>query len=315
MLSLVLRRILISIPLLLIVSMSVFVLQSLIPGDPARSIAGLQASLEQVEQIRQQLHLDEPLWQQYWRWLSDLLFHGSLGVSISNQEPVINALAGRFPVTLALVLLATLLAIVVGIGLGVASSRGGLWARRLSDVVSILGMAVPAFWLALLLVSFFAIALSWFPASGYVPITDSVGGWAWSLALPVIALAFSGITSIAKVTREGMLDTMSRDFVRNLRANGVPEGLIVFKHALRSAALPVITIGGLIFVGSLSSSVVIEQIFGLGGLGGLAITSTFQKDIPVIQGVALCFTLMVIVVNLLIDLLYGWLDPRVRSSS
>jgi peptide/nickel transport system permease protein len=312
--NVIIRRVLISIPLLFVVSITVFVLQSFIPGDAARTLAGLQATPADVEALRVQLHLNDPLFIQYFRWLSELLFHGSLGTSLSNSEPVTQALGERLGVTLSLVGAATIVATVLGVILGIVSSRGKKGLRAASDVFSIAGMAIPGFWLALLLVSLFSVTLGLFPANGYIQPSDSLSGWAWSLVLPVAALAFSGVTAIAKITREGMLDTLDKDFIRNLRANGVSERRVIFKHALRSTSLPVVTVSGLLFVGSLSASVVIEQIFGLGGLGSLAVTATGSHDIPLIQGVALYFTLIVIGMNLIIDLLYGLLDPRARTS-
>lgn len=313
MLRLIVNRILLSIPLLLIVSVIVFVLQSFIPGDVAQQIAGLNATPEQVAQIREQLGLNLPVWQQYGHWLAQLL-HGSLGDSLLNGQPVIDALNQRLPVTLSLVLGATVVATVIGVALGVASSRGEGFTARLVDVLSIVGLAVPGFWLALMMISLFSVQLGWFPATGYVAFADSPGDWAKSLVLPVIALALTGITAIAKQTRESMMDVLGSDFVRNLRANGMRPSSIVYKHALRSSAVRITTITGLLFIGSLGGSVVIEQVFGLPGLGSLAVTSTSAKDIPVIQGIAIYFTVLVVIVNLVTDIAYGWINPKVRTS-
>lgn len=306
------RRIAVSLPLLLVVSMIVFVLQWFIPGDAAVSLAGSTATRDQIEAVRQQLHLDQPVYVQYLVWLRGVV-GGSLGESPLNGESVVSALNTRLPVTLSLVVGGTLVSSVIGLAFGVVSSRGGRLSRRVSDVVSVVGLAVPHFWVALLLIAFFSVSLGWFPPGGYVAPTTSPVDWLWSLVLPVVALAMHGVTVVAKQAREGLLDADGRDFVRNLRANGIPSRSILFRHTLRSAAIPVVTVTGLLFITSLSSAVVVEHVFGLPGLGSLAITATANHDIPMIQGVAVYFTLLVVVVNLLLDIVYGWLNPRVRT--
>lgn len=306
------RRIAISLPLLVVVSAIVFVLQWFIPGDAAVTLAGATATREQIETVRHQLHLDEPLHVQYLEWLRGAVV-GSLGESPINGESVVSALNARLPVTLSLVLAATLVSTFVGLAFGVVSSRGGRLTRKVSDVVSIAGLAVPHFWVALLLIAVFSVSLGWFPPGGYVALSISPFDWAWSLVLPVVALAMHGVTVVAKQAREALLDAGNRDFVRNLQANGIPARSVLFKHALRSAAIPVVTVTGLLFIGSLGSAVVVEHVFGLPGLGSLAITATANHDIPMIQGVAVYFTLLVIAVNLLLDVVYGWLNPRVRT--
>jgi peptide/nickel transport system permease protein len=313
MLILILKRVLISIPLLFVVSVLVFVLQSFIPGDAAQQIAGPQASPQMVEQLREALGLNLPIWDQYARWLGQV-FQGSLGSSLLNNQPVLEALNQRLPATLSLVIGSTVVATVVGVVLGVVSSRGKGLAARVIDILSIGGLAVPGFWLALLLISLFSVQLGLFPATGYVAFEDSPSDWAWSLALPVTALSLTGVTAIAKQTREAMLDTLASDFIRNLRANGIPERAVIFKHALRSSAVRIVTISGLLFIGALGGSVVIEQVFGLPGLGTLAVSATTSKDLPMIQGIAVYFTLIVIAVNLVTDIAYGWINPKVRTS-
>jgi peptide/nickel transport system permease protein len=195
----------------------------------------------------------------------------------------------------------------------VLSSRGHPLVARLIDVLSIGGLAVPSFWLALILISVFSVKLGLLPATGYVTFGDSPSGWAQSLVLPVIALSMNGVTAIAKLTREAMLDVLSSEFIRNLRANGIPERSVVYRHALRSSAMRIITMSGLLFIGALGGSVVIEHVFGIPGLGSLAVSATTAKDIPLIQGVAIYFTLLVIGVNLLTDISYAWINPRMRG--
>ena len=310
---LVLRRLLVSVPLLWIVSVIVFVLESLIPGDVARGVLGVSATPAQIAALRRAAGLDQPLWRQYADWLGNAL-HGSLGRSLVDYSPVSAGLNQRLPVTLSLVIGATLAATLAGVVLGVLSSRGHPLIARLIDVLSIGGLAVPGFWLALILISVFSVRLGLLPATGYVAFGNSPSGWAQSLVLPVIALSMNGITAIAKLTREAMLDVLASEFIRNLRANGIPERSVVYRHALRSSAMRILTMSGLLFIGALGGSVVIEHVFGIPGLGSLAVSATTAKDIPVIQGVAIYFTLLVIVVNLLTDISYAWINPRVRGS-
>ena len=302
-------RIVQAVPLLLFVSALTFFLQLFIPGDAARSIGGLTASPQAIAALRHRLHLDQPVWERYWAWLKDAV-HGDLGRSISNNESVAGTLNTRLGVTLSLVIATTLLALVVGVVLGMASVRGGRTTRLAADSASIAGMTIPAFWVGLLGIWVFNTRFDLLPANGYVFFGTSAGGWARSLVLPVAALAFALVTVIAKQTREQFADVLSRDFVRNLRANGVSERSILFKHSLRHVSVTVLTVAGNNLIGLLGSAVVIEELFGLPGLGSAAVTAASSGDIPVIQGVAVYFTLIVVGLNLLLDLAIGWLNPQ-----
>jgi peptide/nickel transport system permease protein len=304
-------RILSSVVLLFVVSVLIFLMQSLIPGNVADAVAGNNATPAELARLTREFHLNEPIYQQYWNWLDGIL-HGTLGNSYLNNQSVAQILNTRAWVTISLVGLATVVAAVVGVALGIASSRGGRIVSKVVDVLSVLGLAIPSFWLALLLIEYFSTRLGWFPATGYVSLGTSPSGWIQSLVLPVAALSLWGVTGIAKQTRESMLDVGSQQFVRNLRANGCPEAVVVLKHCLRSAAVPIITMVGLMFIGSLTADVAIEVIFSLPGLGSEAVSATSTHDIPVIQGVGVYFTLMVIAVNLVLDLLYGWVNPKAR---
>jgi peptide/nickel transport system permease protein len=313
MLRLIGYRLLISVPLLFGVSVLTFVLVSLTPGDAARTILGANGTPQQYAQLRHQLGLDQPLYGQYGHWL-DRVVHGNLGNSLFTGEPVTQALNERLSVTLSLIIAATVLSAILGVALGVLSAlRTGTLGRAV-DVMSLAGLALPNFWLGLLLVTLLAVEIHLFPATGYVPLSQSIGDWARALVLPVVTLVVGGVAVVAKHTRDSMLDVLRRDFIRTLRANGVSEWSIVFRHALKNAAIPVVTVLGLIFVSLLSGTVLVESVFVLPGLGSLAVQATNQHDIPVIQGVAIYFTLIVITVNLLVDLTYGWLNPKVRSS-
>jgi peptide/nickel transport system permease protein len=220
----------------------------------------------------------------------------------------------RLPVTLSLVLLATLLCAVIGVLLGVISAvRGGIIGRAV-EVLSLVGLALPGFWLAIILAAVFAVTLRIFPATGYVPPSDSVGRWLWALTLPVIALALAGVASVAKQTRDSMKETLALPYIRTLRASGIGRGSIIWKHALRNGAIPVVTVLGLVFVSALSSTVFVEAVFVLPGLGSMAVTATSEHDIPVIEGIALYFTVIVVIINLLLDVVYGLLNPKVRRA-
>jgi peptide/nickel transport system permease protein len=307
------RRLALSLPLLLIVPTVTFLLAALIPGDIARTILGADATQAQYEQLRQSLGLNEPLITRYLAWLGSAL-HGNLGTSLFWQQPVTSLLDSRLQVTLSLVIGSTAVAAVVGVVLGVTAALRAGAPGKIVDAIALTGLAVPNFFLGLLLITWFAVTLRLFPATGYVPVSQSPAGWLASIALPVITLAVPGIAVIAKQTRDAMREAMDRPFIRTLRAAGVPGRSIIGKHALRNAAIPVVTITGLIFIGSLSGTVLVEMVFALPGLGGLVVQATTQHDLPLIQGVAVYFTVAVIGVNLLVDLTYSWLDPRVRVS-
>jgi len=301
-----------SIVLLFVVSALTFLLMSLLPTDAARVILGTTATQEQYEALREQLGLNQPLIVQYGNYLARV-FSGDFGTSIFTGEPVIRSIANRLPVTLSLLIPGIIVCAVAGMTFGYLSalSRGGL--RRVLDVLVLVGGAVPGFWLALVMVSVFAVSLRWFPATGYVPFATSPGGWATALVLPVAALAIQGAAGVAKITRDRVLEAMDQDYVRTLRAAGIPRRTIYLRHILKNTGMQVATVVGLIFVGSLAGSVFLEQVFVLPGLGALAYSATNQNDLPVIQGVALTMTLIVIVVNICVDLSYLALNPKART--
>lgn len=308
--KLVLRRLVMSVPLLLVVSAVTFILIAFLPGDAARVVAGRNATEEQVAQTRSELGLDRPLWQQYGDWLGNAI-HGDLGTSLINQQPVADQLNGRLEPTLSLITGAVLLATVIGLAFGILGARGGLLGRVV-DGLSVLGIAVPAFWLGLVLAVVFAVRLDVLPPLGYVPIQDSVGQWLTHLLLPVVTLAVAATAAIAKQARDAIADAMARPFVRTLRAAGVSERSIMLRHALKNAAVPVLTVVGLAFIGALSGAIAIESIFALPGLGGTAVQATASGDLPLIQGVVVYLTIIVILVNLAVDIAYGYFNPKVK---
>lgn len=311
MVRLIARRLLMSVPLVLVVSLLTFLLQAAAPGDTARTILGENYTPEGYQQLRHQLGLDQPILAQYWSWLSDAI-RGDLGTSPISGLNVSAEIGHRIGITLSLVAGTALLAVTVGVLMGVVSAiRGGLLGRTV-DVVSLLGHALPNFWLGLVLVTLFAVSIPLLPATGYVPVQVSASGWAHSLVLPVVTLATGVVAILAKQTRDAMREVLSRPFVYALRAKGVSEMSIIFRHGLRNASIPVVTVIGLLFIGLLEGTVLIEAVFAMPGLGGLAIQATTQHDLPTLQGVALTFTLIVVAVNLVVDLAYGWLNPKVR---
>lgn len=313
MLRLVGRRLLLSVPLLFIVSSFTFLLVAVIPGDAARTLVGSSGTQQQYLALHHALGLDQPLYERYWHWVVRA-FHGDLGISLFGQQPVSSMLNSRLSVSLSLVVGATILSGVLGVLLGIGGAlRGGVVGRAL-DAIALVGLAIPNFFLGLLLVSWFAVSIHLFPAVGYVDPSQSLSQWLRSLILPVVTLAVPGVAVVAKQTRDAMRDVLERPFIRTLRACGVTRRRIVFKHALRNAAIPVVTVLGIIFVGALSGTVLVESVFAMPGLGGLAVQATSEHDVPLIQGVVIYFTMIVIAVNLIVDLLYGWLDPRVRIS-
>lgn len=313
MFKVVLHRLLLSVPLVVAVTLLTFVLNSLAPGDLASTILGADGTREQYEALRRELGLDKPLILQYLSWLGQAL-QGNLGVSFLTQESVTGLLNARLGVSVSIMAGVLVVCMSAGLLLGVASALRGGWVGRAIDAFSLVGLIFPSFWLALVLISVFAVTLKWLPATGYTMFSESPWEWAQSLVLPIFSVAMYSITSIAKQTRDAMNDVMGRDFIRALRASGLPERSVIWKHALRNASLPVVTVLGLVMIGAISGTVFVERVFVLPGLGSLAVSAANNKDILLLQGVTLYFTLMTVVINLLVDLSYGWLNPKVRVS-
>jgi peptide/nickel transport system permease protein len=311
--SVVSRRLLLAIPLLFVVSVLSFVLVSATPGDATTQILGVEAPPEAYAKLRSELGLDQPLYEQYSRWVGDAL-QGDLGSSLFSGEHVTTTIADRLPVTLSLVIASLLVISVVGVGLGVFGAVHGGVTGRIVDGLSLVGFALPGFWVGAVLIALFAVELAWLPAVGYVPLSESPSAWARSLALPVVALALHSVAVLAKQTREAMLDALASEHVRMAWANGIPPRYIHYRLALKNAAPRVVTIIGLQTVGLLVGTVFIEHVFALPGLGSALVSSTNQGDLPVVQGITVFFALIIVVVNLLVDLTYSLLDPRVRTA-
>jgi peptide/nickel transport system permease protein len=309
--QLIARRLLLAIPLLFVVSFLSFALVAVAPGDPAVDILGLNATKAQDAALDRQLGFGQAVPVQYWHWLVNAL-HGDFGTSFASSQPVLTVVDSGLGVTLSLVIGATLLTAVLGIALGTLSAIRGGAAGRLTDAFAMLGFAIPSFWLGMVLQDVFGVHAHLVPATGYVPFGQSPAGWIRSLILPVITLAVAGMTGVAKQTRDSMRDTLHRDYIDALRADGVPEWRIITRHALRNAAIPVVTALGTIFAGMLGGTVLVESVFSMQGLGYLVVSAAGQHDLPVIEAITVLFTIGVIIVNLLVDLAYGWLNPRAR---
>ncbi len=309
-----LRRLLLAVPLLFLVSILTFVIVALIPGDPAVRLLGAGQTAGAYHALDQRLGLTEPVLTQYWHWL-DHVFHGSLGISLFTNQTVGSEVSQRLGVTLSLIVGATLVSLLIGLSLGIASVVWRGVIGRFVDALSWVGFAVPSFWLGLILVEFIAVRAKLLPPSGYVSPGANFGSWLESLVLPVLTLAAVGATGVAKQTRDSLSETLSSEYVAALRLAGLSERTILFRHALRNAAIPIVTSLGLFAVAMLGGTVLVEQVFVMPGLGSLAVQAATDHDLPVIEGVVVVFTLIVVAVNLLIDFSYAWLNPRVRLGS
>jgi peptide/nickel transport system permease protein len=305
-----------SLILLFLITALTFVLASMAPGDAAKAILSSQSgsyTAQQYQQMRRALGINEPLPVQYWHWLDGVL-HGSLGTDLFSSQPVTQELNARLGPSLSIILATVIVSGVIGVSLGIVSALRGGALGRLVDVVSLAGLALPNFWLALVLVELLAVKVALFPATGYVPLGAGPGPWLRSIALPVLALSAGAVAFVAKQTRDSLSEVMSREFVLMLRARGLSRRSVVLKHALRNAAIPVVTVVGLLLVGLLGGTVLIEDVFSIPGLGQEAVTAAGSHDLPVIEGVAFYFTVIVVIANLLVDLSYRLLNPRVRGS-
>lgn len=279
----------------------------------ARNILGPSAGAEQVNQLNSQLGLDLPIFEQYWNWITGV-FRGDLGTSYYTNEPIVSALAGRIPVTLSVVVLASIFVIIISTVLGVVSAaRGGAIDAFLQGLATV-AFVFPGIVLSIVGVYVFAVLLKWIPAVGFVPFTDSPMGWFASVILPAILLSIGGIASLASQVRGAMIDQLERDYVRTLRTRGISEMSILLKHALRNAAAPGLTVFSLEFIGMFGGALFIEKIFALPGFGTYSFNAAMQGDLPAMLGAALVGVGLVVVVNLLVDLANAGLNPKVRTS-
>jgi peptide/nickel transport system permease protein len=308
---LLVRRVIAAGVLLVVITALTFLLTGLVP-DPTQHILGVGATPDQIAAKRHELGLDRPVGERYLDWLSHAV-RGDLGVSWFTGVPVGGTIAARLPITVSLAVLATLVSAVLGIGFGMAAAIRRGWLDKTVQVLASLGFAVPGMWIALLLVIVFAVNLRWLPATGYVPFEESPMQWIRSLVLPVTAIAIGSVAAVAAQTRNAVASTLAQDYLRTLRGRGLPRWRLLLRHVLRNAAPTALTVVSLQFIGLLGGAILVEQIFALQGLGTLASASATRSDIPVVLGVVVVGVLIVLAVNLIVDLLIGWLDPKVRS--
>ncbi len=308
-----LKRVATLVPILLVVSVATFGLILAVPGDPASRIAGPDATPAQLDIIRAELGLDDPMYLQYWHWLSGAVT-GDLGNSLLFLRPVTDLLAERLPVTIALAVAALLIGTVGGVLLGtIAAVDRTRVVDRIAMLASSAGIATPNYWLALLLILAFSLTLKWLPIGQYVPLTEDPVGWATHLILPGVALGAAFGAETARQVRSAIVEVKDLPYVTTARAQGIRRRLLLGKYVAKNAAIPVVTVLGLQFTRILGGAVLIEQIFGLPGLGSLIVTAVFAQDMPLIQGVILMTVVVAVVINMLVDLSYAWLNPKVRS--
>lgn len=308
----ILNRILATIPVLLIVATFVFLLLRVTPGDPAAVIAGDSATVEQIEKIRESLGLNQPIIAQFGIWLGRLA-QGDLGESFFFKLPVSTLIAQRLEPTLALAVLTTILAVLVAVPLGVlAAWRRGGWLDRSLMAFSTIGFSVPVFVLAYLLIWLVSLKLGWLPVQGYQRLAGGFGPFLRHLVLPSVTLSVIYIALIARVTRAAVSEALAEDFVRTARAKGLPEHAVLFRHVLANAAVPIVTVVGIGFALLIGGVVVTESVYSIPGLGRLTVDAVLARDFPTIQGVILLFSVVYVLINLLVDLAYAVVDPRIR---
>jgi peptide/nickel transport system permease protein len=312
MLKLASRRLAMAVPMVLVISFLIFVLIDLAPGDPALRLAGENPTPQLVEQIREAYKLNDPIWKRYANWLAEAA-EGDFGTSFSTGEKVTTAIGDKIAVTASLAAVAMTFTILIGFLTGlVGATRPNGWLDHGMTVTATLAMAMPPFWLGMILVISLALDRAWFPAVGYKPLSEGFGLWLNSLILPAFALAAAPIAETSLQLKNALTEAMQRDYVLAARAKGIPGWRILTKHALKNAAIPVVTVLGMRVSQMLGGAVVIDQVFVLNGLGTLAVTSTFSGDIPVLLGLIVLTTTVVIAVNLLVDISYGYFNPKVR---
>jgi peptide/nickel transport system permease protein len=308
----VIYRLLQAIPVVVIFAVLVFMLLQLLPGDPAVAIAGNEATPEAIDRIRTQLGLDRPLLEQLLSWFNRLA-HGDFGKSLILNQSVVSAVVERLPVTLSLSFLSLLVTLPVGVSLGIlAAYWRNTWLDSFVMVGALLGVSMPSFWLGILSVILFSVTLGWLPPAGYVPISQGLWPWFSALVQPAIVLALFQIGFLARITRSAMLDVLDQDFIRTARAKGVDEWTTITKHAFRNTLIPVVTVTGIIISLLIGGSVVVEQVFALPGIGRLIVQGILARDYPLVQGTMLIFGFSFVLINILVDIIYMLVDPRVR---
>jgi peptide/nickel transport system permease protein len=308
----ILRRLLATIPVMVVVAAFVFVLLRLAPGDPAAIIAGEDATAQQIDAVRSKLGLDRPIFEQFVVWIAGML-HGDFGTSIFSNLPVSRLIVQRLEPTVSLTLSTLVVAVALAIPFGVLAA----WkARRLADRLvmgfSVLGFAMPVFLVGYVLIYVFAVKLGWLPVQGYKPIAEGLWPWAESLILPSLALGVTYMALIARITRASMLEVLAQDYIRTADSKGLATGRVLLLHALKNAAVPIVTVIGIGIALLISGVVITETVFNIPGLGRLTVDAVLKRDYPIVQGLIIVFAAAKVVVNLMIDISYVFLDPRIR---
>jgi peptide/nickel transport system permease protein len=312
MLGYIIRRLLATIPVIGMVALFVFSLLYLTPGDPAAVIAGDIATVEDIERIRQKLGLDQPFLTRFWVWASAVL-QGDLGISIFTNLPVTQLIGQRVGPTLSLALCTLIVAVAIAVPLGVIGAwKAGKLIDRLVMLFAVAGFSMPVFVLAYILIYLFAIDLDWLPVQGYTPLREGFWPWLRHLILPSIALGTIYIALIARITRAAMLEVLAQDYVRTAHAKGLAPSAVLLGHALKNAAVPIVTIIGIGIALLISGVVVTESVFAIPGIGRLTVDAILRRDYPIIQGVILLFSTIYVLVNLAVDLSYRFFDPRIQ---
>jgi peptide/nickel transport system permease protein len=307
------KRLLLAVPVLFGMSIIVFAILRLVPGDPVYAVLGLNATPALIAQLHHQFHLSDPIYVQYIDWLGQVL-HGNFGYDYRSGQPITQLLQNTLPVTLELVVLALGLAIIVAVPVGMlAAVRRGRLSDKTAMVASMLGISIPDFWLGILLILVFSLHLGWFPASGYVPLTQNLGQNLQYMVLPALALSAAFIAVLMRVTKAAMLEVLHQDFIRFIRARGISERGVILRHALRNAAIPIVTVIGLQAGYIVGGTIVVEQIFALPGLGSLLLQATLARNYQVVQAGVLILGLTFVLSNLAADMLYIVLNPRLRT--
>ena len=310
--SYLLKRILATIPVMLFVAIFIFMLLRLTPGDPAAMLAGDFATDAQLKEIRESLGLDQPMWKQFGLWISDMV-RLEFGQSFYYKKPVAELISRRIEPTLSLSLLTITLTVLIAVPMGtIAAYKQGSWFDRTIMGFSVLGFSIPVFVIGYALVYVFSVQLGWLPVQGYQRIADGVGGWLLRLILPSIALSVIFVAFIARMTRTSVLEVLGEDYIRTARAKGQTETKVLMRHAVRNAAVPIVTVIGLAIAILIGGVVVTESVFTIPGLGLLTVEAVLNRDFPTIQAVILFFSVVYVLINLLVDLSYTLLDPRIR---
>jgi len=300
------------IPVFIVVAIVAFSILHLIPGNPAALMLGIEATTAEIEAMTKELGLDRPILEQFILWSKDLI-RGDFGYSYYINMPVLDIILEKIPVTLSIAILAELVAILIAIPLGVFSAvKHNTFYDQSFMTLAVLGISIPSFWLAIMFILIFSVIFQWFPTQGYVPISEGFLAWIRHLSLPAVALGIRHSALIARMTRSSMLEVLSSDFIRTVRSKGLSENNVIFKHSLKNSLIPVVTVVGLSFTALLGGALITETVFALPGIGRLMLGSIQRRDYPVVQGILIIFACICVFMNLLVDIIYSYLDPRIK---